>query len=67
MLAVAASSGSDLLSAAAIRERSANITSAVEAGESKHFSVDRSRLQTAAQRCCAAWATCWKRGPTASA
>jgi len=49
MLAVAASSGSDLLSAAAIRERSANITSAVEAGESKHFSVDRSRLQTAAR------------------
>jgi Protein of unknown function (DUF1688) len=49
MLAVAAASGSDLLSAAAIRERSANITSAVEAGESKHFSVDRSRLQTAAR------------------
>jgi hypothetical protein len=49
MLAVATAPGADLLSAAAIRERSANITRAVEAGDSKHFSVDRSRLQPAAR------------------
>jgi hypothetical protein len=49
MLAVATAPGADLLSAAAIRERSANITRAVEAGDSAHFSVDRSRLQPAAR------------------
>jgi hypothetical protein len=49
MLAVATAPGADLLSASAIRERSANITRAVEAGHSKHFSVERSRLQPAAR------------------
>ena len=49
MLAVAPAAGADLLSASAIRARSATITRAVEAGNSTHFSVDRSRLQPAAR------------------
>ena len=44
MLAVAPPAGSDLLSPASIRERCANVTRAVEAGDSTHFRVDRGRL-----------------------
>lgn len=39
----------ELLSTGAVRERCGNITRAVEAGRSKHFRVDRSRLQPAAR------------------
>jgi hypothetical protein len=49
MLAIAPTAGSELLSPGAIRERCANITRAVEAGDSDHFRVDRSRLQPAAR------------------
>jgi hypothetical protein len=49
MLAVAPSVGSELLSPAAIRERCANVTRAVEAGDSSCFHVDRSRLSTCAR------------------
>jgi hypothetical protein len=49
MLAVAPARGGELLSTAVIRERSANITRAVEAGYAKQFRVDRSRLQSAAR------------------
>jgi len=49
MLAAPPALTSELLSTGAIRERCANITRAVEAGHSKHFRVDRDRLQTAAQ------------------
>jgi hypothetical protein len=37
-----------LLSPSAVRERSANIAAAVSAGESKHFRIDRGRLDQAA-------------------
>jgi hypothetical protein len=37
-----------LLSAEAVRERSRNVAQAVSAGESKHFRIDRSRLDDAA-------------------
>jgi len=40
---------SELLSTGAIRERCANITAAVEGGHSRHFRIDRSRLQPAAR------------------
>ena len=46
--AVAASSAASLLSAAAVRERSRNIAQAVSAGDSKHFRIDRGRLDPAA-------------------
>jgi hypothetical protein len=49
MLAVAPFAASELLSSGAIRERCANIARAVEAGASKHFRVDRSRLPLAAR------------------
>jgi hypothetical protein len=49
MLAVAPSLGSEFLSPASIRERCANVTRAVEAGESAHFRVDRSRLPVCAR------------------
>ena len=49
MLAVAPSVGAELLSPAAIRERCANITRAVEAGDSTYFRVDRSRLASCAR------------------
>ena len=38
----------DLLDPPTIRARSNNILAAVEAGESRHFRVDRSRLDAAA-------------------
>lgn len=44
----AASVAVDLLSAAAVRERSGNIAGAVAAGESRHFRIDRTRLDAAA-------------------
>jgi hypothetical protein len=49
MLAVAPSLGSEFLSPASIRERCANIARAVEAGESTHFRVERSRLPVCAR------------------
>ena len=49
MLAVAPSAGSELLSPASIRERCANVARAVEAGDSTHFRVDRSRLPVCAR------------------
>jgi hypothetical protein len=49
MLAVAPLAASELLSSGAVRERCANITRAVEGGASKHFRIDRSRLQPAAR------------------
>ena len=49
MLAIAPTAGSELLSPGAIRERCANITRAVEAGDSDHFRVDRRPLQPAAR------------------
>ena len=41
--------GVELLSPRAIRERCANVTRAVEAGHSKHFRIDRTRLASAAR------------------
>jgi hypothetical protein len=38
-----------LLSPSAVRERSANIAAAVSAGESRHFRIDRARLDEAAR------------------
>jgi len=49
MLADPPATVAELLSTRAIRERCANIARAVEAGESRHFRIDRSRLQTAAR------------------
>ena len=49
MLAVVPSLAAELLSPAAIRERCANVTRAVEAGDSPHFRVDRSRLPVCAR------------------
>jgi len=46
--AVLDSCASSLLSAAAVRERSRNIADAVIAGQSRHFGVDRARLDEAA-------------------
>jgi hypothetical protein len=49
-LAVSESPAAALLSAAAIRERCANIANAVSAGDSRHFRIDRDRLDAAAAR-----------------
>jgi hypothetical protein len=49
MLAAPPALASELLSTGAVRERCANITRAVEAGHSRHFRIDRGRLQPAAQ------------------
>ena len=49
MLAVAKAPAAELLTTRTIRERCGNITRAVEAGDSRHFRVDRSRLETAAR------------------
>ena len=49
MLAPPVSPLAEVASTRAIRERCANITRAVEAGRSKHFRVDRSRLPAAAR------------------
>jgi hypothetical protein len=40
-----------LKSAATIRARCANVTDAVTAGSSRHFRIDRSRLDDAAAGC----------------
>ena len=49
MLAAPVAAMQGLLSSAAVRERCANVTRAVEAGQSNHFRVDRSRLPLAAR------------------
>ena len=49
MLAVAPTPAVELLSTRAIRERCGNITRAVAAGDSRHFRIDRSKLQPAAR------------------
>jgi len=48
--AVSAPPAAALLSTAAVRERCANIAAAVSAGNSRHFRVDRSRLDACAHR-----------------
>lgn len=49
MIAAPPALAPDLLSTGAIRERCANVTAAVEAGHSRHFRIDRGRLQPAAR------------------
>ncbi len=49
-VAVAGNAAAALLSTAAIRERCHNVASAVSGGNSRHFRVDRARLDGAAQR-----------------
>jgi hypothetical protein len=49
MLAVPPLAASELLSSGAVRERCANVTRAVEDGRSRHFRVDRGRVQPAAR------------------
>ena len=49
MLAVLPPKSPDLFSTGVIRERCANITRAVEAGDSTHFRIDRRRLAPAAR------------------
>ena len=49
MLAVAPTAAVELLSTRAIRERCGNITRAVEAGDSSHFRIDRSMLESTAR------------------
>jgi hypothetical protein len=49
LLAASVSAATELASTRAIRERCANVTRAVEAGRSKHFRIDRSRLPAAAR------------------
>ena len=49
MLAATPSERGDLLSSGAVRERCTNIARAVEAGNSAHFRVDRTRLPAAAR------------------
>jgi hypothetical protein len=49
MVTLAPAPAVELLSTRAIRERCGNITRAVEAGQSKHFRVDRAKLQPAAR------------------
>jgi hypothetical protein len=49
-VAVTDSPAAALLSAAAIRERCANIADAVGAGQSRYFRIDRDRLDAAAER-----------------
>src|SRR5579862_8493409 len=49
MLAVSMPGTTELLSPAAIRERCGNITRAVEAGQSNHFRVDRTKIDIAAR------------------
>lgn len=44
MLAAAPLAAPELMSSGAVRERCANVARAVEAGHSKHFRIDRSRL-----------------------
>ena len=48
MLSTAESPAAELLSTRAIRERCANVTRAVETGQSKYFQIDRTRLALAA-------------------
>jgi hypothetical protein len=49
-VAVAGNAAASLLSTAAIRERCRNVASAVSAGNSRHFRVDRGRLDDAARQ-----------------
>ena len=49
MLAPAFLAASELMSSSAVRERCANVARAVEAGQSTHFRIDRSRVQPAAR------------------
>ncbi|HEX6137035.1 MAG TPA: DUF1688 family protein [Casimicrobiaceae bacterium] len=49
MLADPQAASTELDSTRAVRERCANITGAVEAGHSRHFRIDRDRLQPAAR------------------
>ena len=49
MLAVAQAPVAELLTTRTIRERCGNVTRAVEAGDSRHFRVDRSKLESAAR------------------
>jgi len=49
MLAVAQAPAAELLTTRTIRERCGNVTRAVEAGDSRHFRIDRSKLETAAR------------------
>jgi hypothetical protein len=49
MLAVAQAPAAELLTTRTIRERCGNITRAVEAGDSRHFRIDRSKLESAAR------------------
>jgi hypothetical protein len=49
MLSVAQAPSTELLSTRAIRERCANIARAVDAGDSNHFRIDRTKLPSAAR------------------
>jgi hypothetical protein len=49
MLAVAEAPAAELLTTRTIRERCGNIARAVEAGDSRYFRVDRSKLESAAR------------------
>ncbi len=49
MLAVAQAPAAELLTTRTIRERCGNITRSVEGGDSRHFRIDRSKLESAAR------------------